>query len=128
MKRHLRASAGLPFAFSVLGFTFSVLAAHPAAAATAPGCYGDCQPGVVRSAGVLKYDAPVGLNDQITVSVNGGSLVLDDPAANLIVGTGCTLVNPHQARCSATNVHSMVIRALDGNDTITNDTGLAGQL
>jgi hypothetical protein len=104
----------------------SLLAAQPAMAAR--GCYGDCQPGVVRSAGVLKYDAPLGVNDQITVSVGGGFITVADPAATLTVGTGCTLVNPHEARCSSTNVFAMVVRGLDGNDVITNSTAIPARL
>jgi Ca2+-binding RTX toxin-like protein len=110
----------------------AVLAALPAVlsvrTAMAAPCYGDCQPGVVRSAGVLKYDAPVGLDDQITVSSGGGFLTVTDPAATLTVGAGCTLVTPHEARCAAANVGSMVVRGLDGNDVITNSTGLAARL
>ena len=50
--------------------------------------------------------------------------------ATLTVGAGCTLVTPHEARCSAVNVGSgsMVIRGLDGNDVLTNSTGLAARL
>ncbi|GAA3549175.1 hypothetical protein GCM10022419_031900 [Nonomuraea rosea] len=40
------------------------------------------------------------------------------------MGAGCTLVTPHEARCAAANVGSMVVRGLDGNDVITNSTGL----
>jgi Ca2+-binding RTX toxin-like protein len=112
---------------AVLAILPVVLCVQPAMAAPRP-CYGDCQPGVVRSAGVLKYDAPVGVDDQITVSVGGGFLTVADPAATLTVGAGCTLVTPHEARCSSTNVGSMVIRGLDGNDVITNSTGLAARL
>lgn len=111
---------------AVLAALPAVLSARPAFAVS--GCYGDCQPGVVRSAGVLKYDAPVGVNDQITVTVGGGFLTVTDPAATLTVGAGCTLVSSHEARCSSTNVNSMVIRGLDGNDAITNSTGLAARL
>jgi Ca2+-binding RTX toxin-like protein len=103
----------------------AVLSMQPAMAAP---CYGDCQPGVVRSAGVLKYDAPVGVNDQITVSAGGGFLTVADPTATLTVGAGCTLVTPHEARCSATNVGFMAIRGLDGDDVITNSTGIAAHL
>ncbi|MFC4120532.1 calcium-binding protein [Nonomuraea zeae] len=118
-------------ALRVLGGA-AVLAALPAVlsvqTAMAAPCYGDCQPGVVRSAGVLKYDAPVGVADQITVSAGGGFLTVTDPAATLTVGAGCTLVTPHEARCSSANVGSMVIRGLDGDDVITNSTGLAARL
>jgi hypothetical protein len=99
----------------------AVLSAQPAAARP---CYGDCQPGVVRtSSGVFKYDAPVGLDNQITVSVGGGFITVTDPTATLTVGAGCTLVNSHEARCSAANVSYLSIRGLDGNDVITNNTG-----
>lgn len=102
------------------------LVAQPAAAAP---CYGDCQPGVVRSPGVLKYDAPVGLNDQITVSpATGGLFTITDPAATLIVGPGCTLVTPHEARCAAPSSGTMAVRGLDGDDVITNATGLTARL
>ncbi|MGW4638005.1 calcium-binding protein [Sphaerisporangium sp. NPDC004334] len=104
----------------------AVLSVRPAMAARP--CYGDCQPGVVRSAGVLKYDAPVGVDDQITVSAAGGFLTVADPTATLTVGAGCTLVTQHEARCASANVGSMVVRGLDGDDVITNSTGLAARL
>lgn len=113
-------------AAAVLGALPVVLAAPPASAVT--GCYGDCQPGVVRSGGVIKYDAPVGVNDQITVSVSGGVVTVADPAATLTVGTGCTLVTSHEATCPATAFTSMVIRGLDGDDVITNATGFTARL
>jgi Ca2+-binding RTX toxin-like protein len=111
---------------ATLPAVLSVLSVQPAMAAS--GCYGDCQPGVVRSAGVVKYDAPVGLDDKITVSSGGGFVTVADPAAALTVGAGCTLVTPHEARCSSVNVGSMVIRGLDGDDVITNATGIAASL
>jgi Ca2+-binding RTX toxin-like protein len=102
----------------------AVLSAQPAMA-SAPGCYGDCQPGVVRSAGLLKYDTLVGVNDQITVSVNGGFVTVTNPASTLTAGSGCTLVTSHEARCqAATSVVAMSIRSLDGDDSITNATGI----
>src|SRR5437899_2209349 len=52
--------------------TLSALVTAPGALAKP--CYGDCTPGVVRvGAGVLRYDAPVGFNDQITVTADGGA-------------------------------------------------------
>jgi Ca2+-binding RTX toxin-like protein len=110
---------------AVMGTLPAVLAAPPA---TAAACYGDCQPGVVRSAGVIKYDAPVGVNDQITLSVSGGFVSVADPAATLTVGAGCTLLTSHEARCPFTAFTSMVVRGLDGDDVITNSTPLAARL
>ncbi|MBT2232358.1 hypothetical protein [Nonomuraea sp. NEAU-A123] len=103
----------------------AILSMQPAMAAP---CYGDCQPGVVRSAGVLKYDAPVGVDDQITISAGDGFLTVADPAATLTVGPGCTLVTPHEARCAPAPAGFMAIRGLDGNDVITNTTALAARL
>ncbi|MFI5906514.1 hypothetical protein [Dactylosporangium sp. NPDC051541] len=109
-----------------LGVVAATLVATPALAVT--GCYGDCQPGVVRSNGILRYDAPVGVNDQITVTGDSTGLTLTDPVANLIAGTGCTLVTPHEARCVSSPWISLRIRGLDGDDTITNGTAFAGDL
>src|SRR3954453_10966386 len=101
-----------------------LLLAQPAQAAT-PGCYGDCHPGVVRSAGILKYDTLVGHNDQITVSVIGGVLTVTNPASTLTAGTGCVLVTAHQATCEpATKVFDISLRSLDGDDTVTNATAI----
>jgi Ca2+-binding RTX toxin-like protein len=113
---------------AVLGVLPAVFSAQPAMAAVS-GCYGDCQPGVVRSAGVLKYDTLPGVNDQITVSVIGGFVTVTNPASTLTAGAGCTLVTSHQARCqAATSVFTMSIRSLDGDDSITNATGIASRI
>jgi Ca2+-binding RTX toxin-like protein len=103
----------------------AVLCARPAMAKP---CYGDCQPGVVRSAGVLKYDAPVGVDDQITVTAGNGFLTVTDPAATLTAGAGCTLVTSHEAHCAAAVAGLIAIRGLDGDDAITNATGIAADL
>ncbi|GAA3448430.1 calcium-binding protein [Dactylosporangium matsuzakiense] len=108
------------------GLVAAALVATPAFAVT--GCYGDCQPGVVRSVGSLRYDAPFGVNDQITISGDSTGLTVTDPAANLIAGAGCTLVTAHQARCASSAWITMRIRGLDGDDTITNATAFASDL
>jgi len=101
---------------------------------TAPGamakpCYGDCTPGVVRvGAGVLRYDAPVGVADQINVTADGQFVTVTDTGVTFSAGTGCTMVTPSQARCPAAGVFSMRIRGLDGNDAITNATSLPSTL
>ena len=109
---------------TVLATASTALTAQPAMAVA--GCYGDCKPGVDRSAGVLKYDASVGVRDQITVSAGNGFLTVTDPAATLTAGTGCTLVTAHEARCSSATF--IAIRGLDGDDVITNSTGIAARL
>jgi len=107
---------------AVLGALPAILSMQPAMAAV-PGCYGDCKPGVVRSQGVLKYDALPGFNDQITVSIVDGFVTLTNPASTLTAGIGCALVSSHEARCqAATSVFDLSLRSLDGDDTITNAT------
>ncbi|AQZ63965.1 hypothetical protein BKM31_23115 [[Actinomadura] parvosata subsp. kistnae] len=97
--------------------------------ATASPCYGDCQPGVVRGFGGVRYDATVGANDQITLSVSNGSFVLTDPTGTISSGTGdCVVVNAHEARCPIGPSPSIRIRGLDGNDAITNTTAFGSRL
>ncbi|MFD0690652.1 hypothetical protein [Actinomadura fibrosa] len=122
-RRALRVLGGA----AALAVVPGVIAVQPA---TASPCYGDCKPGVARvGAGVLRLDAPVGLNDQITVAGSGGTFTITDPVATLTAGDGCTLVNPHQARCTSSDVITYLrVRGLDGDDTITNATGLIGEL
>lgn len=113
---------------ALLGTLPAVLSAPPASAST-PGCYGDCRPGVVRSAGVLKYDTLLGVDDQITVAISGGILTVTNPAGTLTAGPGCTLVDRHQARCqAAADTFEISLRSLDGADTITNATGIPSLL
>jgi Ca2+-binding RTX toxin-like protein len=128
--RGRRASRGLlPALTGAAVFGALPLLLAPPAQASTPGCYGDCKPGVVRSAGILKYDALPGFNDQITVSIVGGVLTVTNPAATLTAGIGCTLVTPHQATCEpATKVFTLSVRGLDGDDTITNATAIPSLL
>jgi Ca2+-binding RTX toxin-like protein len=125
--RPYRRRRGLAAALSGVGLLAALpaaLSAQPATAAT-PGCYGDCHPGVVRSAGLLRYDALPGFNDQITVSIVDGFLTLTNPASTLTAGAGCSLVSSHEARCqAATSVFNLSLRGLDGADSITNSTAI----
>jgi Ca2+-binding RTX toxin-like protein len=111
-------------AIATLPFVLSAPAAHAAP------CYGDCQPGVVRMiGGSLRYDAPVGVNDQITVTGSGMTFTVSDPPATFSAGAGCTMVTPHQAQCTTGIAgFSAVFRGLDGNDVITNNTSLAARI
>jgi Ca2+-binding RTX toxin-like protein len=95
--------------------------APPAALASAPGCYGDCKPGVVRSQGVLKYDTLPGFNDQVTVFASDLALMVTNPGSTMTAGPGCTLVNTHQARCDV--AFSISVRTLDGDDTLVGGFG-----
>ena len=101
-----------------------VMSAQPALAAVS-GCYGDCQPGIVRSGGILKYDTLPGVNDQVTVAVSGGFLLVTNPAGTLTAGAGCTLLTAQQARCqAATSTFGISLRSLDGDDSVTNATAI----
>jgi Ca2+-binding RTX toxin-like protein len=97
-------------------------------AAMAKPCYGDCKPGVVRAEGNLKYDAPVGVADQITITAGNGFFTVTDPTATFSAGNGCTMMTAHEARCTATNISFIVVRGLDGNDVITDTTGISAHL
>ncbi|MEW9548988.1 calcium-binding protein [Nonomuraea sp. NPDC050783] len=110
---------------AALALASAALFTQPAAAKP---CYGDCQPGLVRGSGDLRYDAPVGLDDQITVTAANGFYVLTDPAATITAGTGCALVTPHQARCPIGPSPRIRIRGLDGDDVITNATSFPAEL
>jgi Ca2+-binding RTX toxin-like protein len=97
----------------------------PPAMAAKP-CYGDCQPGVVRGGGGLRYDATVGVNDQITVSLANGLLVVTNPTGTINSATGdCTVVSPHEAHCPVGPAPIIRLRGLDGNDVIKNSTGFS---
>ncbi|MFG2004760.1 hypothetical protein ACGFNU_36970 [Spirillospora sp. NPDC048911] len=97
--------------------------------ASASPCYGDCKPGVVRTgAGVLRYDAPVGVNDQISVTVGAGFLTLRDATATFTAGDGCTMVSEHEAHCPSSNLNYIRVRGLDGNDVISTATALPARL
>jgi Ca2+-binding RTX toxin-like protein len=122
VSRHAALALGGVAAITAVPFALSV------PSAMAKPCYGDCKPGVVRAEGVLKYDAPVGVDDQITVTARNGFLVVTDPTATFTAGNGCTMVTAHEAQCTSLNVSSMVIRGLDGKDVITNTTGLDAHL
>jgi hypothetical protein len=117
-------------AMRVLGGT-AALVALPwivfAPPATASPCYGDCQPGVARvGAGILRYDAPAGADDQITITAGTAFFTLTDTTATFSAGSGCTMVSPHEAHC--TSVFALRVRGLDGNDVITNNTGANADL
>jgi Ca2+-binding RTX toxin-like protein len=110
--------------FGVVG----ALAGGARAGASVTGCYGDCQPGIVRVTGNLRYDAPIGVDDQITVTGDSSFITVTDTTATLTAGVGCTLVTPHQARCASTAWMSLRIRGLDGDDVITNATAFPADL
>src|SRR3954470_2260064 len=102
------------------------LTLRPASAAP---CYGDCKPGVVRlNGGSLRYDAPVGADDQITIAAGSGFLTVTDRTAVFGAGDGCTMVTAHEARCATANPFSAVVRGLDGDDVITDTTSLTTRM
>jgi Ca2+-binding RTX toxin-like protein len=126
MSHSYRRAVGVA-AMAIVALPFALGAAQAAPAAP---CYGDCQPGVARMVGgSLRYDAPVGVNDQITITGSGTTFTVSDPPATFSAGPGCTMVTPHQARCtSATGGFTAVFRGLDGDDVITNSTSLAARI
>jgi Ca2+-binding RTX toxin-like protein len=107
----------------------AALAAVPVPSASAAPCYGDCKPGVARLVGdSFRYDAPVGVNDQMTITISGGVLTLTDPPSIFGAGDGCTMVTPHEVRCTAPLFTTLLVRGLDGDDVITNATSVGSRI
>lgn len=72
--------------------------------------------------GTLRYAAAPGETNNVTfsVSLDPYAYVFTDPGAIItVVGDGCTLVNSHEASCSASGFWYVAIDAGDLNDNVT---------
>ena len=120
--------AGILGSAMVLGVVAAAALVTPAFAKSAPGCYGSCNPGVVRADSAVRYDALIGFNNQITITADATTITIADTAQNLTAGTNCTQVTAHEARCTWSPWMTILVRSLDGNDTITNASPYSAQL
>jgi Ca2+-binding RTX toxin-like protein len=120
--------AGVLGSAVVLGVVAGAALVTPAFAKTAPGCYGSCDPGVVRVDSAARYDALIGFNNQITITADATTITFVDAAQNLTAGTNCAQVTAHEARCTWSPWMNILVRGLDGNDTITNSSPYGAQL
>jgi hypothetical protein len=69
----------------------------------------------------------VGVDDQITITPGNGFITLTDTTATFSAGGGCAMVSAHEAQCPGT-YFGLRVRGLDGNDVITNNTGVNAEL
>ncbi|MEV6052813.1 hypothetical protein [Streptomyces sp. NPDC052107] len=92
--------------------------ATPASAAPAPGST------VTRFGGSVVLSAAAGVKNQVTASVSGGLLIMED-LSGVTAGPGCTQLTATTARCgSAGSVGQLTISVGDQDDTVTNSTGI----
>ncbi|HEY3033330.1 MAG TPA: hypothetical protein VGJ54_01540 [Streptosporangiaceae bacterium] len=107
--------AGVMGSAVALGVVAGAALVTPAFAKTAPGCYGSCDPGVVRVDTAARYDALIGFNNQITITADATTITFVDTAQNLTAGTNCTQVTAHEARCTWSPWMNILVRGLDGD-------------
>ncbi|MFI2202434.1 hypothetical protein ACH47Z_16970 [Streptomyces sp. NPDC020192] len=112
MSGTLRRAAGPAL---VAGLVVTAFAA-PASAAQAPGST------VVRSSGSVVLSARSGVQNQVTASVSGGQLIMED-LSGIVAGPGCTQLSATRAGCGpAGTVGQLSISVGDLDDTVTNNT------
>jgi len=120
--------AGILGSAMVLGVVAAAALVTPAFAKSAPGCYGSCDPGVVRVDSAARYDALIGFNNQITITADATTITFVDTGQNLTAGANCTLVTAHEAHCTWSPWMTIRVRSLDGDDTITNASPYGAEL
>src|SRR3954468_24728025 len=95
--------------------------AGPASASVARVRHDPCVPGphgvdcVLGPADVLEYFAGPGEQNALSVTRGGGALVVSDPGATVQAQGGCTQVDAHTARCTASAVE---VHTGDGADRV----------
>ncbi|WBO64387.1 hypothetical protein [Streptomyces camelliae] len=103
---------------AVAGLVVTASAAVPAAAAQPPGST------VTRSSGTVVLSARFGVQNQVTASVSGTQLIMED-LSGIVAGPGCTQLSGTRAACgSASTVGQLTISVGDMDDTVTNNTNI----
>jgi Cellulase (glycosyl hydrolase family 5)/RTX calcium-binding nonapeptide repeat (4 copies) len=67
----------------------------------------------------LVYRAAAGAVNAVTISLTSGSYTVKDTTAGIVAGSGCAVVSPGIATCSAIGVSSISADGGDGNDRLT---------
>src|SRR4051812_20366888 len=81
---------------------------------------------VTESGSTLTYQAAPGESNDLEVSVTGGNYVIEDPAAAIAAGTGCTAAPPPAATtCTEAGITQLRIRVDDENDVVDLDSTVA---
>ncbi|MFF7392135.1 calcium-binding protein [Streptomyces scabiei] len=106
-----------------------VVAATAASAVTVAGGPASAATGVSKSGTSVVVNAAAGRANNITVSLSGSNVVIQDTADTLTAGLGCTLqVNGSVACPVSLNTDTVVVNAGDGNDIITKTGNVRGDL
>ncbi|MFE7035250.1 calcium-binding protein [Streptomyces sp. NPDC057621] len=85
--------------------------------------------GVARSGTDVVVNAAAGRANNITISLSGTTLIVQDTADTLAAGTGCSPLSNGTVACPIDLVNtSVVVNAGDGNDTITKTAPIRGEL
>ena len=73
----------------------------------------------------VDYVAAPGERNDVTLTGGGDRITVRDAGAQIAAGTGCELVDPYEARCTAPeNFHDLAVKANDQDDRVANTTAL----
>jgi len=106
-----------------------VVAAMAGSAVTLTGGPASAATGVFRSGTDVVVNAAAGRANNITVSLSGSTIVIQDTADTLTAGAGCALQGNGSVACPIDLINaSVVVNAGDGNDIITKTAAVRGEL
>ncbi|WP_235882186.1 calcium-binding protein [Streptomyces apricus] len=107
----------------------AVVAAMMGSTVVIAGGQANAATGVARSGTDVVVNAAAGRANNITISLSGTTLVIQDTADTLTAGTGCGLLSNGTVACPIDLVNSsVVVNAGDGNDTVTKVAPIRGEL
>ncbi|MFD9112943.1 calcium-binding protein [Streptomyces bottropensis] len=106
-----------------------VVAAMAGSAVTLTGGTASAATGVFKSGTNVVVNAAAGRTNNITVSLSGTNVVIQDTSDTLTAGTGCSLQGNGSVACPVSlNSDTVVVNAGDGNDIITKTGNVRGEL
>ncbi|MEV6385220.1 calcium-binding protein [Streptomyces sp. NPDC051773] len=106
-----------------------VVAATAASAVTLTGGPASAATGVFKSGTNVVVNAAAGRANNITVSLSGSNVVIQDTADTLTAGVGCSVQVNGSVVCPVNlNSDTVVVNAGDGNDIITKTGNVRGDL
>ncbi|ELP61822.1 calcium-binding protein [Streptomyces turgidiscabies] len=106
-----------------------VVAAMAGSAVTLTGGPASAATGVFKSGTNIVVNAAQGRANNITVSLSGNFVIIQDTADTLTAGLNCTLLVNGTVACPvAVNSDTVVVNAGDGNDVITKTGNVRGDL
>lgn len=106
-----------------------VVAAMAGSAVTLTGGPASAATGVFKSGTNIVVNAAQGRANNITVSLSGSFVIIQDTADTLTAGLNCTLLVNGTVACPvAVNSDTVVVNAGDGNDVITKTGNVRGDL